>query len=61
MATVLQQLSSLSLSSPHGNTVQYSGNSLALVHNKKLLKVGIQIISPEIYTVIFKRNNRVLE
>lgn len=62
MATLLQQLSSLSLSIPHGNTVQYSGNQfLALVHNKKLLKVGIHIISPEIYTVIFKRNNRVLE
>lgn len=42
--------------------VQYSGNNfLALVHDKKLLKVGIHIISPEIYTVIFKRNNRVLE
>lgn len=42
--------------------VQYSGNNfLALVHNKKLLRVGIHIISPEIYTVIFKHNNRVLE
>lgn len=42
--------------------MQYSGNNfLALVHNKKLLKVGIHIISPEIYTVILKRNNRVLE
>lgn len=42
--------------------VQYSGNNfLALVHNKKLLKVGIHIISPEIYTVLFKRSHRVLE
>lgn len=62
MATVQHQLFSLSLYIPNGNTVQYSGNnSLALVHNKKLLKVGIHIIYPEIYTVIFKRSNRVLE
>lgn len=35
------------------NMVQYSGNNfLALVHNKKLLKVDIQYYSPEIHTVI---------
>jgi hypothetical protein len=33
--------------------VQYSGNNfLALVHDKKLLKVDTHITSPEIYTVI---------
>ena len=42
--------------------MQYSGNNfLALVRNKKLLKVGTHIISPEIYTVTFRRGNRVLE
>lgn len=37
---------------PNGKMVQYSGNFLALVHNKKLLKVDIHIILQR-YTLSF--------